>query len=60
MGVYICLKKNQDILYSTSVIHNGFHVEILYLDESSPSNNNVSYDFLSQIDFTKFEKIEEN
>ncbi len=53
-------KKESRYFYSTSVIHNGFHVEILYLDESSPSNNNVSYDFLSQIDFTKFEKIEEN
>lgn len=58
-SLYLPSRKSR-YFYSTSVIHNGFHVEILYLDESSPVNNNVSYDFLSQIDFTKFEKIKEN
>lgn len=50
-------KKESRYFYSTSVIYNGFNVGILYLDELSSSNNDVSYDFLSQIDFTKFEKI---
>ncbi|MBK7222605.1 MAG: hypothetical protein IPH94_15195 [Saprospiraceae bacterium] len=53
-------KKESRYFYSTSVIHNGFHIEILYLDETRPSNNNVSQDFLSQINFTKYEKIKEN
>lgn len=53
-------KKELRYFFSTSVIHKGFHVNILYLDESSPLNNNVNYDFLNQIDFTKFEKVRDN
>lgn len=53
-------KKESRYFYSTSVIHKGFHVNILYLDESMPSNNNVNYDFLNQIDFSKFEKVRDN
>lgn len=53
-------KKESRYFFSTSLIHKGFHVNILYLDESKPSNNNVNYDFLNQIDFSKFEKVRDN
>ena len=52
--------KDSRYFFSTSEIHNGFHLDILYLDETSPSNNNVRFNFLDYIDFTKFEKIKEN
>ena len=52
--------KKPRFFYPTSKVYNDFRIDILFLDNTGPSENKSHFDFLNQIDFTDYKKIEKN